>query len=97
MVLLAAWCLFFGFRLGEGLHAGLEASAVYSLIHMAMPGSYIVDPIQALLNYPIAYAALGLAGMFQNYPLVGVGVGIAGRFLAHFTSGVCSFGNTPAP
>jgi len=79
------------FSLRRGLRAGLEASTVYGLIHMAMPGSYIVDPIQALLDYPIAYAALGLAGMFKKHPLVGVGVGIAGRFLAHFASGVWFF------
>lgn len=72
------------FSLRRGLRAGLEASTVYGLIHMALPGSYIVDPIQALLDYPIAFGALGLAGMFRKRPLIGVGVGIAGRFLAHF-------------
>jgi len=58
---------------------------------MALPGSYIVDPVQALLDYPIAFAALGLAGMFRRYPLIGVGVGMFGRFLAHLASGVWFF------
>lgn len=79
------------FSLRRGLRSGLEASAVYGLVHMALPGSYIVDPVQALLDYPIAFAALGLAGMFRKYPLIGVGVGITGRFLAHFASGVWFF------
>ena len=79
------------FALRRGLRSGLEACAVYGLIHMALPGSYIVDPVQALLDYPIAFAALGLAGMFRRYPLVGVGAGMFGRFLAHLASGVWFF------
>jgi len=79
------------FSLRRGLRSGLEASTIYGLIHMALPGSYIVDPVQALLDYPIAFAALGLAGIFRKYPLLGVGVGIFGRFLAHFASGVWFF------
>ena len=84
------------FSLRRGLRSGLEASAVYGLVHMALPGSYIVDPVQALLDYPIAFGALGLAGMFRKYPLIGVCLGITGRFLAHFASGVWFF-STYAP
>jgi len=79
------------FSLRRGLRSGLEAGTVYGLIHMALPGSYIVDPVQALLDYPIAFAALGLAGIFRKYPLLGAPVGIFGRFLAHFASGVWFF------
>ena len=79
------------FSLRRGLRSGLEAGAIYGLVHMALPGSYIVDPVQALLDYPIAYTALGLAGIFKKYPLVGVTIGIFGRFLAHFLSGLWFF------
>jgi len=79
------------FSLRRGLRSGIEAGAVYGLVHMALPGSYVVDPAQALLDYPIAFAALGLAGMFKKYPFLGVTVGIFGRFLAHFVSGVVFF------
>jgi thiamine transporter len=79
------------FALRRGLRAGLEAATVYGLVHMALPGSYIIDPVQALLDYPIAFAALGLAGLFRKYPPMGVAVGIFGRFLAHFASGVWFF------
>jgi len=79
------------FSLRRGLRSGLGACTVYGLVHMALPGSFIVDPVQALLEYPIAFGALGLAGFFRKYPLIGVGVGIAGRFLAHFAAGVWFF------
>ena len=79
------------FSLRRGLRSGFETCTVYGLVHMALPGSYIVDPVQALLDYPMAFAALGLAGIFRRYPLVGVGAGILGRFLAHFASGVWFF------
>jgi len=79
------------FSLRRGVRAGLEAGAVYGMVNMAI-GGYIVDPVQALLDYPVAFAALGLAGVLRKYPLLGVSVGIAGRFLAHFVSGVWFFG-----
>jgi len=79
------------FSLRRGLRSGLEAGAVYGLVNMVLPGSYIVDPVQALIDYPIAFAALGLAAVFKKYPLLGVAVGISGRFLAHFVSGIWFF------
>jgi thiamine transporter len=79
------------FSLRRGLRSGLEASVIYGLVNMLLPGSYVVDPVQGLLDYPIAFAALGLAGMFRKYPLIGVGAGITGRFLAHFASGIWFF------
>ncbi len=51
----------------------------------------VVHPVQLLLDYPIAFGALGLAGLFRRQPLVGVGIGLVGRFAAHFVSGVVFF------
>jgi len=48
-------------------------------------------PLQVLLDYPIAFGALGLAGFFRNRPFLGVNVGIWGRFIAHFVSGIIFF------
>lgn len=88
------------FSLRRGLRSGLEICTVYGLVHMAL-GGYIVDPVQALLDYPVAFGALGLAGIFARYAdaknwkkyltLAGVAVGIFGRFIAHFLSGVFFF------
>ncbi len=84
------------FSLRRGLRSGLEAGAVYGLVHMAL-GGFIVSPVQAILDYPLAFAALGLAGIFKKYrerarwAVVGVGVGMFGRFLCHFVSGIVFF------
>jgi len=78
------------FALRRGLRAGLEVGAVYGLVNMAL-GGWIADPLQAVIDYPIAFGALGLAGIFRKYPPIGAAIGIAGRFLAHFVSGVWFF------
>jgi len=78
------------FALRRGLRAGVMVGAVYGLVNMVL-GGYVVDPVQAFIDYPLAFGALGLAGLFQKYPLVGVTVAIFGRFLAHFASGVWFF------
>jgi thiamine transporter len=54
-------------------------------------GGYVINPIQGLLDYPIAFAALGIAGLFKKYSLVGVGVGVIGRFVCSFLSGIFFF------
>jgi len=51
----------------------------------------IFYPAQVILDYPLAFGLLGLAGFFQKIPILGVGVGIAGRFCSHFFSGVLFF------
>jgi thiamine transporter len=78
------------------LRAGAEAGAIYGLVNMTL-GGYVVDPIQAIFDYPIAFAALGLAGIFMKYPLLGVSLGIFGRFITHFTTGVLWWGPLYAP
>jgi thiamine transporter len=52
---------------------------------------FFVHPVQVLLDYPIAFGVLGLAGLFSNHPLGGVFVAIVGRFISHFFSGVIFF------
>jgi thiamine transporter len=79
------------FSLRRGVRLGVIAGAIYGLINMILPGSYILGPVQALLGYPVAFAALGLCGLFKKQPLIGVTIGITGRFLAHFVEGYIFF------
>jgi thiamine transporter len=79
------------FSLRRGLRWGVEAGIIYGLVHLVISGD-IYYPTQIILDYPLAFGALGLAGAFQKYPFVGVGVGILGRFACHFASGVIFFG-----
>jgi thiamine transporter len=79
------------FALRRGLRWGVEAGIVYGLVHMVISGG-IYYPTQIILDYPLAFGALGLAGAFQKHPVVGVGVGMLGRFICHFISGVVFFG-----
>ena len=79
------------FALRRGLRWGVEAGIIYGLVHMIISGD-IYYPTQIILDYPLAFGALGLAGAFRNRPVVGVSVGILGRFACHFVSGVVFFG-----
>jgi len=79
------------FSLRRGLRYGVFAGFVYGLIHALLPGSYIVHPVQGMLDYPIAFAALGLAGALKKIPLVGVAIGIVGRFVSSFLAGIIFF------
>jgi thiamine transporter len=79
------------FALRRGLKYGLLAGFVYGIIHAFLPGSYIINPLQGLLDYPLAFAALGLAGAVKKIPVVGIAIGIVGRFLCSFAAGIIFF------
>lgn len=79
-----------------GVRAGFMAGTVHGLLQIAF-GAYIVHPAQLVLDYPLAFALLGLAGLFKsnlnsNKSVInitlGVGFGVLGRFLSHLISGV---------
>lgn len=54
-------------------------------------GAYIVHPAQLVLDYPLAFTLLGVAGFMRSTPLVGVVVGSFLRFAAHVLSGLIFF------
>ena len=74
----------------RGLKVGAAAGAVFGFV-VLYEEPFIYNPLQVLLDYPIAFGALGLAGLLRREPIAGVGLGIAGRFFAHFLSGIIFF------
>jgi len=80
----------------RGPKVGIAAGVLYGLIQLAIL-PYVVDPVQLLLDYPLAFGVLGFAGFFQKYPVAGVAVGISGRFIMHFIAGVVYWAPIEAP
>jgi thiamine transporter len=77
--------------LRRGPKIGLTAGFVYGLVQLVvMPQIYFLP--QVLLDYPLAFGCLSLAGFFQKrWTLVGVVVAITGRFIMHLISGALFF------
>ena len=84
-----------------GVRKGIFAGFIYGLLQ-AFQDPTILHPAQFLLDYPLAFAWIGLAGLFtkvQNlrkvpqlqFALGGVVAGL-GRFTMHFLSGTFAFG-----
>ena len=73
-----------------GPATGLIAAFAYGVLQF-ITGPYVVHPAQVLLDYPLAFAALGLSGFFHDkkYGLItGYLVGSFGRFFFHMVSGL---------
>jgi len=82
--------------LRRGSKVGITAGVIYGLIQlMILP--YVIDPIQLLLDYPLAFGVLGLAGFFPKRPVLGAAAGISMRFLMHFIAGVVYWAPVYAP
>ncbi len=77
--------------LRRGPKIGLTAGFVYGLVQLVvLPQIYFLP--QVLLDYPLAFGCLGLAGLFQKrWALAGVAVAIVGRFIMHLISGALFF------
>lgn len=73
-----------------GPKTGLLAGFTYGLLQF-ITGPYVVHPLQVILDYPLAFTALGLSGFFcgkKHGLLKGYIVAVAGRFLFHEISGL---------
>ncbi len=86
IVLIAYW---------YGSYAGLMTAVAYGLVQFVMEPIFYTIP-QMLLDYPLAFGALGLAGFFSNKKWglqIGYVVGVLGRFVFATISGVVFFGS----
>lgn len=92
----------------RGLGPGLLAGALYGIVDILIAPTPPVHWIQPVLDYPVAYLMVGLAGVVST-PLkhalaerrrgwalalitAGTSLGAAGRFVAHWVSGMVFFG-----
>ncbi len=76
-----------------GPKTGLTAGVAYGVLQL-ITGPYIYAPLQVLLDYPLAFGALGLSGFFHNRKhglMTGYAVGVIGRYLFHVISGYIFF------
>jgi thiamine transporter len=79
--------------LRQGWRVGVVAGAAYGLLDLVID-PYVVHPLQLLLDYPLAFGALGLAGFFKptiRGAVLGATVAVLARFVCHFLSGVIFF------
>ena len=77
----------------RGITSGVIAGAVYGLLSMLIAG-VIYHPASILLDYLLAFGALGIAGAFKKGTrgiVLGSIAGVGGRFLCSLVSGAVLF------
>jgi thiamine transporter len=77
-----------------GTRRGVMAGFCVGLINLIF-GPYVIHPVQLLLDYPVAFGALGLSGLAANQKnglTRGYIIGIIGRYICAVLSGVIFFG-----
>lgn len=73
-----------------GAEVGMLTGLLFGILSLIL-GPYVVHPVQLLLDYPLAFLALGTAGFFKSNKLVGTSIAVLLRFICHVTSGVIFF------
>ena len=82
---------FIGYLYGPKI--GIMTGVAYGILKLIIE-PYIYAPLQVLLDYPLAFGALGLSGFFSKKKFgltTGVIVGILGRYICHVISGYVFF------
>ncbi len=92
--------LLFAMRWGAG--PGVIAGTTFGVLKIIL-GAWIFSPTQAILEYPVAFGLLGLAGLFSSWDsndskvkyyfntALSTALAIGGRFICHFLAGVIFF------
>lgn len=94
-ITLASMLPIFMFAYAYGTAPGMIVGAAYGLLQF-IQDAYFVHPAELILDYPLAFALLGLAGIAKMNDkwgiILGIVLGTFGRFLCAFLSGVIFFG-----
>lgn len=73
-----------------GVKIGVLAGVAFGFLSFIAFGPLVgLEPF--LMDFVLAYACLGLCGIFVNYPILGVLISQLLRFVCHVTSGVIFF------
>lgn len=80
----------FLFSVTFGPIPGMIAGVAYGFLQF-IQDFYFVHWAQLFIDYPLAFGALGLAGLYRKNMIVACFIGGFGRFLMHFLSGVIFF------
>jgi thiamine transporter len=89
-ITLASMVPIFVLSMRRGPKVGVFAGACLGIIVLLIQ-PFVYNPVEFLLDYPMAFGALGISGFFKKWPVVAVGTGIAARFACHYAAGVLYF------
>lgn len=80
--------IYFSYKYGLkwGIGAGLMSGVLQLLF-----GGYMIHPVQAALDYPVAFGCMGLAGISRRHLIAGTLLACLGRLACHVASGVIFF------
>ena len=95
-VTLASMLPIFLFSYAYGVVPGLTAGIAYGVFQF-IQGGYVLSPVQVALEYPLAFALLGLSGIAHGSDSAprfacAMALGAFGRFLCAFLAGVVFWG-----
>ena len=75
-----------------GVLPGIIVGVAYGMLQL-IQDPYVIHWAQLFLDYPIAFGAIGLAGLFRRNLALSALAGGGGRFVFSFLSGVIFFGS----
>ncbi len=73
-----------------GANAGMLTGIIFGILNLIL-GGVIAHPVQVLLDYPIPFMFVGLAGFLPRHMNLGMTVATLFRFLSHVVSGYVFF------
>ncbi len=79
----------------SGVVPALVTGLLYGFLQFVLPGAFVFTPVQALIDYPLAFGMLALGGIvvvrgWRTLSLA-VTLAVAGRFVCHFCTGLIFF------